>query len=113
MGAQVQGFVVPGLHPQLCPILPAPMRITVAYRGEIGTIAELDVEPTDTVKSVKQKIMGMHPPPEWANATVLHHRTPQGEKLGSFLGNKQRLYECYVGEGTHLRFAYAKNISAL
>eukprot|EP00406_Dinophysis_acuminata_P024205 CAMPEP_0179332782 /NCGR_PEP_ID=MMETSP0797-20121207/64934_1 /TAXON_ID=47934 /ORGANISM="Dinophysis acuminata, Strain DAEP01" /LENGTH=121 /DNA_ID=CAMNT_0021045707 /DNA_START=64 /DNA_END=429 /DNA_ORIENTATION=+ len=82
------------------------MKITVFYSSDAAKSTDLNVEPTDTVKSVKQKIIAKHPPPHWANTALLSHR---GDK--QYFENKAKLSDCYVQDGTALRFAYAKTLT--
>merc|ERR1712060_541851 len=89
-------------------ILRIAMRIQVFYSCDANRSTDLTVEPTDTVKSVKQKIIAMHPPPDWANTTLLSHR---GDKR--YFENKAKLSQCYVQDSSVLKFAYAKNLTSL
>merc|ERR1712100_688965 len=76
-------------------------------------MGDFDVEPSDTVKSLKQRVISLHPPPDWANSAVLFRVFPEsGAKASAHLDNKTRLQDCEVAEGLRLRFAYARNISA-
>mmetsp|Transcript_39849 Transcript_39849/g.112604 ORF Transcript_39849/g.112604 Transcript_39849/m.112604 type:complete len:122 (+) Transcript_39849:63-428(+) len=82
------------------------MKITVYYSADASKSTDLSVEPTDTVKSVKQKIIAKYPPPHWANTALLSHR---GDK--QYFENKAKLSSCYVQDSTALKFAYAKNLT--
>merc|ERR1712110_606332 len=84
------------------------MKIQVFYSSDANKSANLDVEPTDTAKSVKQKIIAMYPPPDWANTAILSHR---GDKR--YFDNKAKLSQCYVQDNTVLKFAYAKNLTTM
>merc|ERR1712060_360943 len=89
-------------------ILRIAMRIQVYYSSDANHSTDLTVEPNDTVKSVKQKIIAMNPPPDWANTVLLSHR---GDKR--YFENKAKLSQCYVQDNSVLKFAYAKNLTTL
>ncbi|CAK0800619.1 unnamed protein product, partial [Prorocentrum cordatum] len=74
---------------------------------------DFDVDPSDTIKSVKQRVISQRPPPDWANSAVLFRVSAEdGAKASAHLSNKARLQDCEVVEGSRLRFAYARSISA-
>jgi len=82
------------------------MKITVYYSPDADTCAQVEVQPTDSIKSVKQKIMAMYAPPEWANAALL---APHGTK--DYFGNKLKLSQCNIEPGSNLKFVYARNLT--
>mmetsp|Transcript_116426 Transcript_116426/g.290760 ORF Transcript_116426/g.290760 Transcript_116426/m.290760 type:complete len:118 (-) Transcript_116426:92-445(-) len=82
------------------------MQITVFYSPDPDKSVDLQVEPTDTVKSVKQKIIALYSPPDWANTALL---APHGSK--EYMENKKRLAQCRVQAGDVLKFAYARNLT--
>eukprot|EP00930_Biecheleria_cincta_P022589 TRINITY_DN16490_c0_g1_i1.p1 TRINITY_DN16490_c0_g1~~TRINITY_DN16490_c0_g1_i1.p1 ORF type:complete len:116 (-),score=19.41 TRINITY_DN16490_c0_g1_i1:104-451(-) len=84
------------------------MQITVYYSADASKCAQLDVQPSDTVKAVKQKVIAMHSPPDWANTALL------GVKGATdYFENRQRLAQCGVQEGSVLKFAYARNLTLM
>jgi len=83
------------------------MKITVFYSADADTNTELEVQPTDTVKSVKQKIIAVYAPPDWANTALL---APHGTK--EYLENKKRLSQCSVQAGDAFKFTYARNLTS-
>eukprot|EP00931_Biecheleriopsis_adriatica_P014462 TRINITY_DN116281_c0_g1_i1.p1 TRINITY_DN116281_c0_g1~~TRINITY_DN116281_c0_g1_i1.p1 ORF type:complete len:117 (+),score=21.67 TRINITY_DN116281_c0_g1_i1:75-425(+) len=84
------------------------MRVTVYYSGDASKCAQLDVQPSDTVKAVKQKIIAMHSPPDWANTTLL---SVKGST--DYFENKKRLAQCGIQDGESLKFAYARNLTLM
>uniref|UniRef100_A0A7S2IE62 Ubiquitin-like domain-containing protein n=1 Tax=Alexandrium andersonii TaxID=327968 RepID=A0A7S2IE62_9DINO len=82
------------------------MKVTVYYSADASKCTELDVQPTDTVKAVKQRIISLYPPPDWSNAALL---APKGTT--AYLENRRRLRDCSVADGTSLKFAYARNLT--
>jgi len=83
------------------------MKVLVNYGSDASTMMDLDVQPMTSVKKVKQQVMDVHKPPAWANTSLLS--LVGGEE---FFENKQTLNSCHVGEGSVLRFAYAKKMDA-
>mmetsp|Transcript_8139 Transcript_8139/g.16589 ORF Transcript_8139/g.16589 Transcript_8139/m.16589 type:complete len:118 (-) Transcript_8139:143-496(-) len=82
------------------------MRITVYYSPDADKCTELEVEPSDTVKSVKQKVIALYAPPEWANTALL---ALHGSK--DYFDNKKRLAQCKVQQGDALKFSYARTLT--
>lgn len=82
------------------------MKVTVYYSPDPDKCTEVDVDPSDTVKSIKQKIIALYAPPEWANTALL---SPHGSK--DYFDNRKRLAQCRVQQGDMLKFAYARNLS--
>merc|ERR1711879_70532 len=84
----------------------AAMQIRVYYSPDPNRYADMEVEPSDTVKSVKQKVIAMYGPPDWANTALL---APRGTT--DYLENKKRLSMCRVQPGSVFKFAYARNLT--
>mmetsp|Transcript_31722 Transcript_31722/g.67483 ORF Transcript_31722/g.67483 Transcript_31722/m.67483 type:complete len:118 (-) Transcript_31722:118-471(-) len=82
------------------------MKITVFYTSDANKSTDLEVSPTDSVKSVKQKIIALYKPPDWANTAILTHKGDKNQ-----LQNKAKVNECFIQEGTILQFAYARNLT--
>eukprot|EP00929_Paragymnodinium_shiwhaense_P025425 TRINITY_DN15382_c0_g1_i1.p1 TRINITY_DN15382_c0_g1~~TRINITY_DN15382_c0_g1_i1.p1 ORF type:complete len:135 (-),score=27.01 TRINITY_DN15382_c0_g1_i1:198-542(-) len=83
------------------------MRVSVGYHGATpNEQATFDLLPTDTVKSVKKRIIELAPPPSWANTSVL---MVEGTK--DYLDNKRTMRGIGVAEGSTLRFAYARKMT--
>mmetsp|Transcript_21546 Transcript_21546/g.67518 ORF Transcript_21546/g.67518 Transcript_21546/m.67518 type:complete len:117 (+) Transcript_21546:64-414(+) len=82
------------------------MQITVYFSADAEKCAQLDVEPTETVKSVKQRVIALYPPPDWSNAALLAFKGKQ-----DYLENRKRLKECKVVSGSVLKFVYARNLT--
>merc|ERR1712186_162566 len=91
--------------------LPRDMKIKAYYSSDKSKV--LEVEPTDYVKTVKKTMIEHYPPPEWADQAVLYHRGENGERVSDFAGNKTKLADYGVQDGTPLRFAYAKKLDTL
>merc|ERR1712232_1140838 len=81
------------------------MKVTVVY-GSPSIEAEFEVEPTGTVKALKQKIMKECPHPDWANTALLSLKGSS-----EYFDNKRCMRSCGVKEGTTLKFAYAKKLT--
>lgn len=62
--------------------------------SSLGKSAQLDVQPSDTVKAVKQKIIALHSPPDWANTALL-----SSKGSSDYLHNKLRLSQCGIEAG--------------
>lgn len=84
------------------------MQIKVFYSPDASKSALLDVQPSDTVKAVKQKIIALHSPPDWANTALL---STKGST--DYLQNKKRLAQCGIEDGSSLKFAYARNLTLM
>ncbi|CAE7456604.1 unnamed protein product [Symbiodinium natans] len=84
------------------------MQIKVYYSADAGKFASLSVQPTDTVKAVKQKIIALHAPPDWANEALLSEKGSQ-----NYFENRKQLAQCGVQDGATLKFAYARNLTTL
>eukprot|EP00438_Fugacium_kawagutii_P015278 Skav221867 [mRNA] locus=scaffold1395:43591:51005:+ [translate_table: standard] len=84
------------------------MQIKVFYGPDPDKSALLDVQPSDTVKAVKQKIIALHSPPDWANTALL-----SAKGSTDYLENKKRLGQCGIEEGANLKFAYARNLTLM
>mmetsp|Transcript_163963 Transcript_163963/g.525865 ORF Transcript_163963/g.525865 Transcript_163963/m.525865 type:complete len:118 (+) Transcript_163963:72-425(+) len=82
------------------------MQITVFYSPDPDKCMDLQVEATDTVKSVKQKIIAVYSPPDWANTALLAARGST-----EYLENKKRLAQCRVQPGSVFKFSYARNLT--
>eukprot|EP00405_Crypthecodinium_cohnii_P014634 CAMPEP_0206452328 /NCGR_PEP_ID=MMETSP0324_2-20121206/19882_1 /ASSEMBLY_ACC=CAM_ASM_000836 /TAXON_ID=2866 /ORGANISM="Crypthecodinium cohnii, Strain Seligo" /LENGTH=118 /DNA_ID=CAMNT_0053922401 /DNA_START=165 /DNA_END=521 /DNA_ORIENTATION=+ len=82
------------------------MKIAVYYSPDPDCFTELEVDPSDSVKSVKQKIISLYSPPDWANTALL---APRGTK--EYLENKKRLSQCHIQPGSVLKFSYARNLT--
>mmetsp|Transcript_58603 Transcript_58603/g.104216 ORF Transcript_58603/g.104216 Transcript_58603/m.104216 type:complete len:113 (-) Transcript_58603:25-363(-) len=82
------------------------MKITVFYGA--GQSAQLEVQPSDSVKAVKQKVIAMHCPPDWANTALLAVKDSS-----DYFENRKRLAQCGVQDGATLKFAYARNLSLM
>ncbi|CAJ1338876.1 unnamed protein product [Effrenium voratum] len=83
------------------------MQIKVFYSADSKS-ALLDVQPSDTVKAVKQKIIALYSPPDWANTALL---STKGST--DYLENRKRLAQCGVEDGASLKFAYARNLNLM
>eukprot|EP00933_Yihiella_yeosuensis_P010250 TRINITY_DN116606_c0_g1_i1.p1 TRINITY_DN116606_c0_g1~~TRINITY_DN116606_c0_g1_i1.p1 ORF type:complete len:118 (-),score=24.70 TRINITY_DN116606_c0_g1_i1:221-574(-) len=84
------------------------MKVTVYYSSDASTCAQLEVQPSDTVKAVKQKVIAMHQPPDWANTALLALKGTT-----EYFDNKQRLAQCGIQDGAVLKFSYARNLSTM
>eukprot|EP00933_Yihiella_yeosuensis_P039191 TRINITY_DN33142_c0_g1_i1.p1 TRINITY_DN33142_c0_g1~~TRINITY_DN33142_c0_g1_i1.p1 ORF type:complete len:118 (+),score=27.45 TRINITY_DN33142_c0_g1_i1:80-433(+) len=84
------------------------MKVVVYYSSDASKYAEVDVKPSDTVKSLKQKVMELHSPPDWANTALLALKGTT-----DYFENKRRLAQCGIQEGALLKFSYARNLTAV
>eukprot|EP00913_Durusdinium_trenchii_P030883 g28925.t1 len=87
------------------------MQIKVFYSADASKSALLDVQPSDTVKAVKQKIIALHSPPERDHA--LFYPEFQAPRSADYLENKKRLAQCGIEDGASLKFAYARNLTLM
>ncbi|CAE8684435.1 unnamed protein product [Polarella glacialis] len=84
------------------------MKVTVFYSSDATKSAAFDVQPSDTVKSVKQKVIALHSPPDWANTALLAVKDST-----EYFDNRKRLAQCGIADGAVLKFTYARNLTLM